>query len=311
MIKNILVTGGSGFIGSNLVDFLINQDYNVFVIDDLSTGLETNQNKKATYFKRDIIDFIDDADIIKRYLLDNKIDAVFHLAASADIFLSINYPEKVYKINLNASISILNACQDTHVKKFIFSSTSAVYGEPRILPVREDASTNPISPYGLSKLAFEQYLDFFTLNSSIDFLTFRFPNVYGFRQRSDLEGGVVAIFEEAMKKNHQIKIFGDGNQTRDWVDVSDIVNALYLGMLSNNKSEVINLGSGKQTSLLMLFKHLSHEFQYKQEPLFLDEREGDIKHMVMDTKRALKSINWEAKLTIEEGIKKLIKKEKN
>tara|TARA_B100001989_G_scaffold37351_1_gene22425 strand:+ start:35760 stop:36695 length:936 start_codon:yes stop_codon:yes gene_type:complete len=311
MIKNILVTGGLGFIGSNLVDFLINEDYNVFVIDNLSTGLETNLNEKASYLKRDIVDFIDDADSIKRYLLDNKIDAVFHLAASADIFLSINYPEKVYKINLNASIAILNACKETQVKKFIFSSTSAVYGEPRILPVKEDAFTNPISPYGLSKLAFEQYLDFFALNSSIDFLTFRFPNVYGFRQRSDLEGGVVAIFEEAMKKNQQIKIFGDGNQTRDWVDVSDIVNALYLGMLSENEPEIINLGSSKQTSLLMLFKHLSDELHYKQDPLFLDSREGDIKHMVMDTERALKSINWKAKLTLEEGIKKLIKKEKN
>tara|TARA_B100000212_G_scaffold339974_1_gene319502 strand:- start:92 stop:1027 length:936 start_codon:yes stop_codon:yes gene_type:complete len=311
MIKNILVTGGLGFIGSNLVDFLINEDYNVFVIDNLSTGLETNLNEKASYLKRDIVDFIDDADSIKRYLLDNKIDAVFHLAASADIFLSINYPEKVYKINLNASIAILNACKETQVKKFIFSSTSAVYGEPKILPVKEDAFTNPISPYGLSKLAFEQYLDFFALNSSIDFLTFRFPNVYGFRQRSDLEGGVVAIFEEAMKKNQQIKIFGDGNQTRDWVDVSDIVNALYLGMLSENEPEIINLGSSKQTSLLMLFKHLSDELHYKQDPLFLDSREGDIKHMVMDTERALKSINWKAKLTLEEGIKKLIKKEKN
>ena len=140
------------------------------------------------------------------------------------------------------------------------------------------------SKFLLSKLAFEQYLDFFALNSSIDFLTFRFPNVYGFRQRSDLEGGVVAIFEEAMKKNQQIKIFGDGNQTRDWVDVSDIVNALYLGMLYENEPEIINLGSSKQTSLLMLFKHLSDELHYKQDPLFLDAREGDIKHIVIDTK---------------------------
>jgi len=306
MKENILITGGSGFIGSNLVDFFVKEGHDVYVIDDLSTGLEENHNNQASYFNYDIVNIIDDSRPIKEYIFKNKISIVYHLAASADIFLSINNPEKVYKINLDASVAILNACSKTNVKKFIFASTSAVYGEPEILPVSEDHKTNPISPYGLTKLGFEQYMNFFQINSDIEMVALRFPNVYGFRQRSDLEGGVLAIFEDVMKNNEQIKIFGDGNQTRDWVDVRDIVIALDIAKGYSGKFNIMNLGSGKKTSINTLFNYFKNEMSYTKEPLYLDEREGDIKHMVMDCSRVFKQFKWRPTISLEDGVKNLV-----
>ena len=306
MKENILITGGSGFIGSNLVDFFVKEGHKVFVIDNLSTGLEENHNKKASYFHYDIVNFIDDSKPIKDYIFINRISIVYHLAASADIFLSINNPEKVYKINLDASIAILNACSQSNVKKFIFASTSAVYGEPQMLPVSEDHKTNPISPYGLTKLGFEQYMSFFEINNDIQMLAFRFPNVYGFRQRPDLEGGVLAIFEDVIKNNEQIKIFGDGNQTRDWVDVKDIVIALNLALDYSGKFKIMNLGSGKKTSINRLFNYFKSEMSYDKEPLYLDEREGDIKHMVMDCNTVFKHLKWKPMISLELGVKSLV-----
>ncbi len=306
MKENILITGGSGFIGSNLVDFFVEKGHKVFVIDDLSTGLKENHNNNASYFLCDIVNFIDDSKPIEDYIISNKIRIVYHLAASADIFLSINNPEKVYKINLDASVALLNACSKSNVKKFIFASTSAVYGEPEILPVCEDHKTNPISPYGLTKLGFEQYMNFFEISNDIEMVAFRFPNVYGFRQRSDLEGGVVAIFEDAIKNNEQIKIFGDGNQTRDWVDVSDIVIALSLALEHSDNFRIMNLGSGKKTSINLLFNYFKNEMLYKKDPLYLKEREGDIKNMVMDCNIAYKYLKWKPKTSLEYGIKNLV-----
>ena len=160
MENSILVTGGSGFIGSHLVDLLISNGSSVYVIDDLSTGLKNNQNDAATYIYKDITDFIEFPDQLEEIIKKNNIDTVYHLAASADVYLSINFPEKVYDINLIASIAIANICLKLNIKKFIFASTSAVYGEPEYLPVDEQHTTLPISPYGLTKLAFEQYLNY-------------------------------------------------------------------------------------------------------------------------------------------------------
>lgn len=306
MKENILITGGSGFIGSNLVDFFVKEGHNVFVIDNLSTGLEDNHNKKASYFMYDIVECIDDSEPISDFIVKNEISIVYHLAACADIFLSINNPEKVYKINLDASIAILNACSAANIKKFIFASTSAVYGEPETLPVSENHVTNPISPYGLTKLGFEQYMNFFQINHDIEMIVFRFPNVYGFRQRSDLEGGVVAIFHEVIENNEQIHIFGDGEQTRDWVDVRDIVIALSLALNDLGKFQIMNLGSGKKTSINMLFNYFKNVMLYQKQPINLNEREGDIKHMVMDCNRAYDIINWKPKISLEEGVKNLV-----
>ena len=305
--NRILVTGGSGFIGSTLVDFLINEGHSVIVIDDLSTGLSSNHNESATYINEDLCRYIDHPEEIITVLQEHNIDTVYHLAASADVFLSINNPEKVYKINVLASIALVRACKKTGVKKLVFASTSAVFGEPKYLPVDEDHDTNPISPYGLSKLGFEQYLNYFSIDTDMSITVFRLPNVYGPRQRPDLEGGVIAIFYGLMKQSQPIHMFGDGQQTRDWVYVDDIANAFYKALKNHEKFNIFLLGSNTETSLNYLFACLVDVTGYRENPHYGAIRAGDIKNMVMTYSKANQSLNWTPGTTLSEGIVKLAK----
>ena len=305
--NRILVTGGSGFIGSTLVDLLINEGHSVIVIDDLSTGLSSNHNESATYINEDLCRYIDHPEEIITVLQEHNIDTVYHLAASADVFLSINNPEKVYKINVLASIALVRACKKTGVKKLAFASTSAVFGEPKYLPVDEDHDTNPISPYGLSKLGFEQYLNYFSIDTDMSITVFRLPNVYGPRQRPDLEGGVIAIFYGLMKQSQPIHMFGDGQQTRDWVYVDDIANAFYKALKNHEKFNIFLLGSNTETSLNDLVACLVNVTGYKENPQYGAIRAGDIKNMVMTYSKAQQSLNWTPGTTLSEGIAKLAK----
>lgn len=305
-IRNkILITGGSGFIGSNLVDFLLEEGFEVLVIDDFSTGLKSNHNKKARYIELNLCSFIDNNEKLVELLIKEEISTVFHLAASADVFLSINNPEKVYEINLAASISLYKSCKKANVKKFIFTSTSAVFGEPHYLPVDEKHITEPISPYGLSKLSFEQFLNYSSASSNISTIIFRLPNVYGFRQRADLEGGVVAIFCQRMTKNEDVIIYGDGNQTRDWVNVDDIVKAFYKSISLDINFKIILLGSNNKTTVNELFRVLSKETKYLKKPIYKEKRQGDIENMVMTNTIAEDLLGWEPKTNLKQGLKKL------
>ena len=306
--NRILVTGGSGFIGSTLVDLLINEGHSVIVIDDLSTGLSSNHNESATYINEDLCRYIDHPEEIITVLQEHNIDTVYHLAASADVFLSINNPEKVYKINVLASIALVRACKKTGVKKLAFASTSAVFGEPKYLPVDEDHDTNPISPYGLSKLGFEQYLNYFSIDTDMSITVFRLPNVYGPRQRPDLEGGVIAIFYGLMKQSQPIHMFGDGQQTRDWVYVDDIANAFYKALKNHEKFNIFLLGSNTETSLNDLVACLVDVTGYEENPQYGAIRAGDIKNMVMTYSKANQSLNWTPGTTLSEGIAQLAKK---
>ena len=305
--NKILVTGGSGFIGSTLVDFLISEGHTVIVIDDYSTGLSSNHNESAIYINEDICRYIDHPEEIITVLEKHNIDTVFHLAASADVFLSINNPEKVYKINVLASIALVRACKNAGVKKLVFTSTSAVFGEPKYLPVDEDHDTNPISPYGLSKLGFEQYLNYFSIDTDMSITVFRLPNVYGPRQRPDLEGGVIAIFYGLMKKGQPVQMFGDGQQTRDWVYVDDIVDAFCKALENHERFNIFLLGSNTETSLNDLFACLVDVTGYKGNPQYGAERAGDIKNMVMSYRKAYQALNWTPGTTLSEGIAKLAK----
>ena len=304
-IKKVLVTGGSGFIGSTLVDLLINEGHSVLVIDDLSTGLSSNHNASATYLDEDLCRYIDHPQEIVAILDKHNVDTVYHLAASADVFLSINNPEKVYKINVLASIALARACKKAGVKKLVFASTSAVFGEPKYLPVDEDHDTNPISPYGLSKLGFEQYLNYFSIDADMSITVFRLPNVYGPRQRPDLEGGVIAIFYGLMRQGLPIRMFGDGQQTRDWVYVDDIASAFYGAQKNQEKFNIFLLGSNTETSLNDLFDCLVNVTGYKQDPQHGDARPGDIKNMVMTYSKANLALSWTPLTTLSEGITKL------
>ena len=301
-MKNILVTGGCGFIGSHLVDSLIKLGHSVIIIDDLSTGLKSNQNKDAQYIYKDIIDFVNDPKGLDSILEENQIDIIYHLAASADISLSMHNPEKVFLINSLASIAIINSALRCKIDKFLFASTSAVYGEPEYFPVDNLHPTNPINPYGLSKLFVEEYMNY-VCDKNMKLVIFRLPNVYGPRQRPDLEGGVVAIFDNLMRDNEQVKIFGDGNQTRDWVHVYDITEAFVDSLKLNNNIEILLLGSCIENTVNDLFLFLSEKNNYSKNPLFVEERKGDPKRMIMSNVEAKNKILWKPKLLLSEGVK--------
>ena len=303
--KNILVTGGNGFIGSNLVDRLIDSGHSVFVIDDLSTGLKENSNPKAKYTFYDLVECLEHPAYLESYLLGNEIEVVYHLAASADVQMSVESPEKTYLINLLASIAIYNLCTKTHVNQFVFASTSAIFGPPKYLPVDEFHSTKPISPYGLTKLNFEQFLGYQNGGSKVNHTVFRFPNVYGPRQREDLEGGVIAIFKGLALKGSNVNVFGDGCQTRDWVYVDDIVNALCCVLDTDFQCEVYNLGSGEQISLNDFINTLKKLGLFKGNVNYSAERKGDIRYMALSSDKAKRMLNWEPCIGFEEGIRKV------
>jgi len=306
MKKNIIVTGGCGFIGSHIVDKMINDGCNVIVLDNMSTGLEENKNSKAKYIDYDIENIIDQPNEFIQILNSNNIKEVYHLAAMADVRVSIIDPIKCYRINQLASVALADSCINAGVEKLVFTSTSAIYGQPIKLPVDENHQKIPISPYGLSKLAFERYLFYKSLDNKIEIAIFRLPNVYGPRQRPDLEAGVVAIFYEKIKNNDPIDIFGDGKQTRDWVHVNDISDAFI--KISNkklNKILIVNLGSSISYTLLELYDYISKKYNYTKIPNYRDSVKGDIKHMSLSRELADTALDWSARITLEEGIKSL------
>lgn len=298
----ILVTGGLGFIGSHLVDKLIKKKHKIFVIDNLSSGSKKNINLKATYLFVDLKTFISDEKKLKDFLISNKIETIYHLAANASVNASMSNPLEIIEENFRSSVVLIQASKKTFVKKFLFASTSAVYGEPLYFPVDESHPVDPISVYGLSKLIFEKFLKFFKIRSNISIVIFRLPNVYGERQRSDLEGGVVAIFNDNIKANKNITIFGDGMQKRDWVHVSDIVKAFTLTIEIDIKFEIISLGSEVGNTVNYLFKLLKTKNLYKKIPNIEVKRDGDIKDMTMSYQKAKKILGWKPSLTLKQGL---------
>jgi len=302
----ILVTGGLGFIGSNLVDRLVELGNDVFVIDDLSTGLEINRNAKAHYSILDISNYVKSDNSLKKLIGEHSIKVVYHLAGLSDVREAIKNPKSTYNVNFLSSVAISEACADSGVEKFVFASTSAVYGEPDYLPVDEKHKTVPQTPYGVSKLAVEQHLKCQSNITQMGIMVLRLPNVYGPRQRPDLEGGVVSIFNRKMTNLEVVTFYGDGNQTRDWVHVYDIVEAL-VKILSFDEAEfqIVSLGSEIENSLWDLFNHLRDLLNYELRPKLEDERKGDIKRIVMNRKKAENLLGWVPELDLKAGIRML------
>ncbi len=299
---NILVTGGLGFIGSHLVDHLIRDRHEVLVIDNLSTGDKKNINTKAHYVYKDLKIFIETDSELKELITRHNIQVIYHLAANASVNSSLENPLMMIEENFNASVALIEAAKNTNVRKFLFSSTSAVYGEPIYYPVDENHSTDPLTPYGLSKLLFEKYLYYFKKTSDISIVAFRLPNVYGPRQRFDLEGGVVAIFNEKIKSNENVTIYGDGEQKRDWVFVGDIVAAFQTAINADISFDIISIASGVSKTVNELFLLTKRKYNYKKQPIMKKARDGDITKMVMDNKKAKKILGWEAKVDLAVGI---------
>lgn len=295
--KNVLITGGAGFIGSHVSDLLIEKGYNVVVVDNLSSGCDCNLNKKAKFYNLDI-----NSPELENVFKENKIDYIFHFAAQANVSFSTKFPTIDATENILGSINILTFAKKYGVKKFIPASTAAVYGVPKHLPVDEEHETTCLSFYGISKLTMEKYTELF----GVDYIIFRFANVYGPRQSAHGEAGVVAIFADKMKKNEDIIIHGDGEQTRDFVYVTDIADACLAAIESDAKNEIINVSTNKAISINQLYKLMAEKYNYKKISIHGEERFGDIKHSILDNKKCIQLLKTEPKTSIEDGLKALV-----
>lgn len=294
----ILVTGGAGFIGSHIVDELINNSYNVIVADNLSTGRMENINNSAIFYNIDI----KDKTRLETLFINNKIKYIIHLAAQASVGYSMKYPICDANENIISSLNLIELAKKYNIKKLIVSSTAAVYGEPQYLPIDENHNANPSSYYGLSKLTMEKYIEL----SNIDYIIFRFSNVYGPRQIPEGEAGVVSIFMDYFINNNEINIFGDGNQTRDFIYVKDIAKILFLCIKNDNiTKEIINISSNVSISINELYEKLKHITKKDLKVNYLEERRGDIKHSLLNNSKLLNYID--IKLTnINAGLEKTI-----
>src|SRR4030067_654229 len=248
---NILITGGAGFIGSNAADRFIREGHQVIVVDNLTTGKLKNLNPKAKFYKIDI----KNREGLEGIFKENKIDIINHHAAQMDVRKSVDDPIYDADVNILGSLNLLQLAVKHKIKKFIFASTGgAVYGEQDYFPADEKHPQNPLSPYGISKLSLEKYLYFYKITYNLDYTILRYANVYGPRQDPHGEAGVVAIFIQKMLNKEQPIINGNGEQTRDFVYVGDVVEANILAMennpeLDSGTDNIFNIGTSIETSV--------------------------------------------------------------
>jgi len=304
-MSKCLVTGGAGFIGSHLVDELVEKGEEVIVIDNLSTGKKENINPRSKFFQLDLRDF-------KTILpLFEGVDFVFHLAALPRIPLSIERPLESHENNLTATLNVLLASKEKKVKRVIYASSSSVYGQQKELPLREDMIPNPLNPYGFQKYGGEWYCKIFSHLFNLPTVCLRYFNVFG--PRASEEGAyatVVGIFLRQKRNGEKLTIYGDGNQTRDFTFVKDVVKGTILASLSDKvgKGEVINIGAGKNYSINQLAEMIGGERVY------LPPRKWEVRDTLADISLAKKLLNWEPQYDLESGLKEMMKfyeKEKN
>lgn len=300
-MKKILVTGGAGFIGSNLVDSLIDLGHELVVVDDLSSGKKSYLNPKAKFYKIDIT-----SDKLSKIFAKEKFDYVYHLAAQIDVRRSVSDPVYDNKINVVGGINILECCRKFKVKKIIFASTGgAIYGESEEIPSTEYTPTYPLSPYGINKLAFEKYLNFYYQVHGLNYTILRFANVYGPRQFKGGEAGVIAIFVDNAISGKTSTMYGDGSQTRDFVFVLDVVLALIKAKSIDCRGE-INVSYGKEISLLSVIDKIELALGHKIKIEIEDAKAGEQKRSCLSRSRALAVLDWKPEYDLEAGILKTI-----
>jgi UDP-glucose 4-epimerase len=299
-IMKILVTGGAGFIGSSIVKQLLENNYEVIIIDNLTTGELHNVRPMTSFYPLDITS----NELEKVFLLERP-EIVIHQAAQVSVQQSITSPSLDCHVNIAGTINILNACVKYKVKKLIYSSTAAVYGAPNYLPIDEDHPILPMSFYGLSKLTSERYIQLFSQLYNLKYTILRYANVYGPNQNLQGEAGVIALFIKHMLNDRSLTIFGDGNQTRDFVYVKDVAAANILA-IQKGDNQIFNISSNTQISITNLIDILSdlHEKEIKRN--FEKPRPGDIINSLLLNQKAKRGLGWSPKFTLESGLKETI-----
>ena len=304
--RTALVTGGAGFIGSHLVDRLVAEDYRVIIVDDLSSGKLKNLNHDAAFHHMSIT-HPSLIDVFQR----EKPDLVFHLAAQSSVSRSVKDPILDNEVNVLGTLRLLEASRRVGVDKVIYSSTGgALYGEPVVVPCPDDAPVMPISPYGMSKYMAEQYVDFYSRRYRVNYTTLRYGNVYGPRQDPDGEAGVVAIFISAMLSGQRPRIFGDGNQTRDFVSVDDVVEANMAAIRYGNR-QAMNVATGELTSVNELYEILKEITGFRWEAEHGPARIGDVYRISLDCSRAAEELDWKPRTSLKDGLTRTVEYMRN
>jgi UDP-glucose 4-epimerase len=296
----LLILGGAGFIGSHLVDALLEQGEEVHVVDDLSTGKLENLNPAASFYKMDICDsgFGD-------LICSIRPEVVFHLAAQVSVPRSVHNPYEDARVNVLGTVNLLDACVKAGVKRVVFSSSAAVYGMPQYLTINEAHPLHTISPYGASKAAAEEYIRLYQRMYGINYIILRYANVYGPRQDAEGEGGVVSIFDRRLASRDALTIFGSGEQTRDFVYIKDIVRA-NLAAASCSPNHTVNVSTGEATSINELAQTMISTTNTSVEIIHQPERQGDIQHSVLSPQLALEVMGWKPIYKLKDGLKDML-----
>jgi UDP-glucose 4-epimerase len=294
----ILVTGGAGFIGSHVVDRFIELGHEVAVLDNLSSGFRQLVNPAARLHEADLTD----AAAVERCFAEFRPEVVDHHAAQIDVRRSVDDPVFDAGTNILGALGLLQACTRHGVSKFVYASTGgALYGEGRQLPATEEHPVNPESPYGVSKHTLEHYLYLWKLLHGLDYTVLRYPNVYGPRQNPHGEAGVNAIFILLMLQGKRPRIFGTGEQVRDYLYVLDVVEANELA-LARGSGEMVNLGTGIGTSVNDIFRELKAILGFAGEPLYEAARPGEVQRIYLDATRAKQVLGWTPRMGFREGL---------
>jgi UDP-glucose 4-epimerase len=301
MKKNkILVTGGAGFIGSNLVKYLLDHDYEVTVIDNFLTGHMSNLDtsfKNLSFVEADIRDF----EIVNQ--LTKGVDTIFHLAASVGNKRSIDFPIDDAQINVIGTINILEAAKKNDIRKIVTSSSAGIFGELKTIPISEDHPIDPDTPYGATKLCQEKLCLSYAKLYQIEAVCLRYFNVYGQNQRFDAYGNVIPIFVYNIIHNIPIKIYGDGLQTRDFVHVNDVVMANLNSSLAEGVSGAFNIASGQSISINELVSILSSFVNREVKVVYMDKRPGDVMHSLANISSAKSKFNFKPTTVLFEGLR--------
>ena len=293
----ILFTGGAGFIGSNVVDALIDLGHEVVVVDNLSTGFRQNINPSAKFYQLSIRD-----KELSEVFESEKPELVNHHAAQIDVRKSADDPISDAEDNILGSLNLITNCVQFGVKRVIYASTGgAIYGEAQYLPADENHPVNPISQYGISKHTVEHYLYLYSTLYELDYVILRYANVYGPRQNPFGEAGVVAIFATQMLTGKQPTIFGPGDKTRDYIHVSDVTEANILA-LDRGKNTILNIGTEVETSDQEIFDTLADVLGYEAPPTYAPVRKGEVYRICLKCSKARQEIGWSPRLSLKEGI---------
>lgn len=306
---SILITGGAGFIGSSLADKLLEQGEKIVVIDNFDDSYDKEKyvlphlkNKNYKLYRADICD----KESLKNIFQKEKFDKIIHLAAVTNVRESFSEAEKYIKVNIYGTMNIMELMKENNIKKMVFASSSSVYGDFGKGKLSENnQNCNPISVYGLTKLVCEKILYSYSINYAINIVILRFFTVYGPKQRPDL---AIRKFYTLIKNGEQIPVYGDGNSLRDYVYIDDVVESICAAMnYDKTPYEIINLGSGSMVLLNDVIKVLTHTMGKNEQRRYLPMPQGDVNTTLADISKARKLLNYEPKITFEEGIKKFVK----